>query len=417
MRQARGRWWKRLLGVEQPAGDSPGDPHGFVGVDGGYPDRPRDPDFAVSLWGRLAARPGNLVLSPANIRLALGMVYAGAAGATAEEMARVLRLPPGDEVHGQMAAQLDAWGALPSSDGTLPSSPDRAVLRVVNRLWANRGHRFSDAFLARLCDSYGAPLGTLDFVRAPATSREAINRWVSEQTAHKIKELLPPLLIAPDTRLVLTSTIYSHARWARPFDRGYTRQAAFFIDTQHEVQAPFMSQIDAFSLARFRGGQLLELPYGTEHLVMDVILPDARDGLPQIEHELCDGALATWIGALARRVVMVSIPRFRVASELGLAGALRLLGMVGAFTWPGADFSRMDGTRELYLSEVLHQAEVEIDEQGTEAGEAAAAAVLAAGSTPRTRVPAFHADRPFLFVIRDPRTGAIVLLGRLTNPT
>jgi serpin B len=286
----------------------------------------------------------------------------------------------------------------------------------VNRLWANRGHRFSDAFLARLCDCYGAPLGTLDFLRAPATSREAINRWVSEQTAQRIKELIPQLLIKPDTRLVLTNTIYCHSQWAKPFDRGRTRQDAFFVDAQRQVEAPFMSQVDGFSLARFRGGQLLELPCGTEHLVMDVILPDARDGLPQIEQQLCEGALATWIGALARRVVMVSIPRFRVASELGLAGALRLLGMVGAFTWPGADFSRMDGTRELYLSEVLHHAEVDIDEQGTDAA-AAAAAVTMVGSTSRTRVAPFHADHPFLFVIRDPRTDAIVFLGRMTNPT
>ena len=414
MRQARGRWWKRLLGVGQPAGDLSRDPHGGAGDDEARLDWPRDPDFAGSLWARLSAQAGNLVLSPANIRLALGMAYAGAEGDTAEEMARVLRLSPGDAVHDEMTAQLDAWGALPSADGSLPRPSERAVLRVVNRLWANRGHRFGEAFLARLCDSYGAPLGTLDFVRAPATSRDAINRWVSEQTAQKVKELLPMLLIAPDTRLVLTNTIYFHARWARPLDRGGARPDAFFIDAEHQVQAPFMSQVDRFALARFRGGQLLELPCGTEHLVMDVILPDARDGLPQLERQLCDGALTTWIAALAPQTVMVSIPRFRIASEIGLAGALRLLGMVGAFTWPGADFSRMDGTRELYLAEVMHQAEVDVDEHGSEDP---AAAVTKVGTTSRARVPVFHADRPFLFAIRDLRTRAIVFLGRLTNPT
>jgi serpin B len=428
MRQDRG-WWKRLLGVGHADDEWPSDPRGAVRSDGTDPDRPDGPDFAGALYGRMAATPGNLVLSPAIIRLALGMAYAGAAGRTAAEMARVLCLPPGDEVHDEMAAQLDAWGALPSSpdgalpspadgappspaDGALPSSPDRAVLRVVNRLWANRGHRFTDAFLARLCDSYGAPLGTLDFLRAPATSRQAINRWVSEQTGHKLKELIPPSLITPDTRLVLTSTVDFQPRWARPFDRGRTRQDAFFVDAERSVQAPFMSKIDSVLLARFRGGQLLELPCGGAHLVMDVILPEARDGLAQLEQQLCDGALATWIGALGRQMAMVSMPRFRVASELALSGVLRLLGMAGAFTWPGAELSRMDGTHELYLSEVLHHAEVEVDEQGTEAGEAA----MAVGSTPRTRAPAFHADRPFLFVVRDPRTSAIVLLGRVANP-
>ena len=179
-----------------------------------------------------------------------------------------------------------------------------------------------------------------------------------------------------------------------------------------QVEASFMSGVQPLALARFRGGQLLELPLGTGRVVMDVILPDARDGLGQIEQQLCDGALATWLGALAPQAVAVSIPKFRVASELGLAGALRLLGMVGAFTWPGADFSGMDGTRELYLAEVLHQVEVEIDEQATEAG-----AVVMSETTPRARAAVFHAEHPFLFVIREPQTGAVLVLGRVTNPS
>jgi len=423
MRQVRGRWWKRLLGVGSADDDWPEDPRGVVRSDGTDPHSTRDPDFAMALYGRLAARPGNLVLSPANVRLALGMAYAGATGRTADEMARVLCLPPGDEVHDEMAAQLDAWGALPAAppaddaqassppaDDAPASSPDGAALRVVNRLWANRGHHFAEPFLARLCDSYGAPLGTLDFLRAPATSRQVINRWVSEQTGHKIKELIPVQLITPDTRLVLTSTIYLRARWPRPFDRSCTRQDAFFVDAQRQVQAPFMSQLDSYSLARFRGGQLLELPCGGDDLVMDLILPDARDGLAQLEHQLCGGALATWLAARVHQVVNISLPRFRIASELGLAGVLRLLGMAGAFTWPGAELARMDGTHELYLSEVLHHAEIDVDEQASEA-----AVGLADGSTPRAR--AFHADHPFLFVVRDRRTRAIVLLGRVTDPT
>jgi serpin B len=174
-----------------------------------------------------------------------------------------------------------------------------------------------------------------------------------------------------------------------------------------------MSQCDDFALARLRGGQLLELPCGGEHLVMDVILPDTLDGLPQLEQQLCDGALATWLAGRARQPVNVSLPRFRIASELGLAGVLRLLGMAGAFTWPGAELSRMDGTHELYLSEVLHHAEVNIEEHGRDVAPVA----LAAGSTPRPRAASFCADRPFLFVVRDRRTRAIVLLGRVANPS
>lgn len=366
----------------------------------------------MALYSYLAVRPGNLVLSPANVRLALGMTYAGARGRTADEMARVLCLPGGDEAyaeaHDEMAAQLVAWEAQ-------PSWRDRALLCVANRLWANRGHAFAEAFLSRLSDSYRMPLGTLDFVRAPVAGREAINRWVSEQTAQKVKAILPPSLITPATRLVLTSVAHFHARWVNPFDRGRTRQGAFFTGAQHQVQAPFMSQINAFGLAEFRGGRLVELPCGTGQLVMDVILPDAPDGLPQLEQQLFDGALAAWIGALAQQVVMVSIPRFRIASDLALADGLRELGVIEAFTSQSADFSGMDGTRELYLSEVLHQAEVEVDEQATEAAPPAAAHTMA-GDAPRADVPVFHADHPFLFLIRDPRSAAIVFLGRLTNP-
>jgi len=408
-------WWQRLLGRPAPleTADRERDAPRSVRPDVEFSSRV-EPAFAVALYGRLATQPGNLFFSPASIRMALAMAYAGARGRTAEQMATVLCLPPGDEVHAEMAAQLDAWGVPSASDGTPPSSRARAMLRMVNRLWAQRGGPFVEAFLVRLSDSYRAPLGSLDFMRAPELSREAINRWVSEQTAHEIKDMIEPGGIDAATRLVLTNAVLFKGKWTEPFDRSLTRTGTFFADANHAVRVPFLFQSGTFRIAQFPGGQLLELPYGNGELVMDLLLPDARDGLPQIEQQLCQGALAGWLDGAQSDSAVVSIPRFQISSMFNLAAVLRELGMVDAFTSPGASFSGIDGTEELYLSEVLHRAVVEVDEQGTKAAAATTAVSTVLGII---ELPEFRADHPFVFLIRDPQSGAIVFLGRVTDPS
>jgi serpin B len=393
--------------------------------------RDADTQFATHLYAQLRGGGGNLIFSPASIRIALAMAFAGARGETASEMQHALVLPS-TSPHEGFAASLKGWAALadPAPNPHASSSGAemqryyeaelerrRIVLHVVNRLWAQTGHHFQDDFLALLRDAYRAPLAELNFHAQPEPSRVAINGWVSDQTAKKIPELIAPRLITAETRLVVTNAVYFKAQWQAPFQPEATRVEPFFAAGGNEVKAHLMHMTRYFSLGAFDGGQLLELPYASGELAMDVVLPSAPQGLPKLEEELGHGAWPRWIKALSPVRVDVSIPRFKMSSAFGLAEALGALGMKQAFVFPKADFSGMDGTRELFIGSVVHQAMVDVDEQGTEAA-AATAVLMAAGAAPPTQKPVvFRADHPFLFFIRDTRSGVILFAGRVVDPS
>ncbi|OLD47143.1 MAG: hypothetical protein AUI48_05005 [Chloroflexi bacterium 13_1_40CM_2_68_14] len=390
-----------------------------------------DSTFAAHLYGQLSLRSGNLFCSPAIIRLALAMAYAGARGDTASEMQRVLALGP--EGHTAFTKLLRGWEKLAHPDD--PCVAERAaadpamqkyyedeldrrriVLRVVNRLWAQSGYRFRDEFLALLRDQYLAPLAEFDFHRDPEAGRAQINKQVSAETEQKITELIARGLITEDTRLVLTNAVYFKAQWREQFRLSATCEEPFFAEGKREVRVPLMRQIGTYQLGTFAGGQLLELPYASGELVMDVVLPAERDGLPEIERQFAGGGLRGWLDVLKTARVDVTLPRFKTSSSFELAEAIGRLGMAKAFRYRDADFSGMDGTRELFISAVAHQALVDVDEHSTEAA-AATALGLMLGRAPSAKAPVpFRADHPFLFLIRDTTSAAILFLGRLVNP-
>ncbi len=392
-----------------------------------------DATFANRLYGQLATKPGNLFFSPASIRIALAMTYAGARGDTAADMQRALALAAGGEAHTAFATLLASWDKLahPANENMAAraaADPEmqryyeaelerkKIVLHVVNRLWAQRGYKFRDEFLKLLRDDYHAPLAELDFRHDAEAGRVTINKWVSDNTEHKIRELIARGLITDGTRLVLTNAVYFKAHWAEQFEKSATQEQPFFLDGKKQVRAPFMHQMHYFKLASFDGGQLLEMPYGDGDLVMDVVLPTARDGLPKVEKKL-DTVLAMLPSLKSGGRVDVWLPRFKTSSSFSLSDALGAIGMARAFKYPDADFSGMDGGHELYISNVVHQAFVDVDENGTEAA-AATAVLMAAGSAPPRDEPTpFRADHPFLFLIRDTRSGAILFLGRLADPS
>jgi serpin B len=392
-----------------------------------------DAKFAAQLYAQLRAQPGNLFFSPASVRMALAMVSAGARGETAAELGRVLGMSGDKRAHAPFAQQLADWDALQHffnprlmMESTTPEMrkqieaemvQKKIVLRVVNRLWAQAGHPFKKDFLAILREQYRAPLAELDLKAAPEPARAKINGWVSDQTEHKIKELIAAGLITAATRLVLTNAIYLKAPWAEQFEPSATREEPFFVARDKQVKAPLMRQVEEHQLATFDGGQLLELPYGYGMLVMDIVLPKAKDGLAALEAQYAAGGLEKWLATRKYTRVDVSLPRFRASSSFSLADALRAIGITHAFDFPGADFSGIDGGHELFISSVVHQAFVEVDERGTEAA-AATAVVALAGSAPPSEPPVvFKADHPFLFFIRDPKSHAILFAGRLVDPT
>jgi serpin B len=365
--------------------------------------------FAFDLYGRLRTEPGNLFFSPASISAALAMTYAGADGRTAEEMADVLHFTlPGEPLHAAYASFLG--GVSSGSDTTYE-------LRIANRLWGQEGFRFLPPFLDVTREHYGAELAQVDFAGATEQARQQINAWVADQTNQKIQDLLPSGVLDNLTRLVLTNAIYFKGKWADPFREGATQDAPFFVSADRTIDVPLMAQQETYSYLASDELQILELPYEGRALSMLVLLPRRVDGLADLEERLSAENFAEWSSALARREVRVFLPRFKLTSQFKLSDTLAAMGMPSAFDAKEADFSRMSSERDdIYISAVVHEAFVDVNEEGTEAA-AATGAVASVTSAPAREPEVFRADRPFAFLIRDNATGSVLFLGRVTNPS
>ena len=364
--------------------------------------------FAFDLYARLKGAEGNLFLSPYSISTALTMTYAGARGETADQMAKTLCLPAsGGAIHVAYATlqkDLNATGAKGAFD-----------LVVANRLWGQKGYKFLPDFLQLLDTSYSAGLEPLDFVADTEGSRKTINAWVERETRDKIKDLLKPGVLDAMTRLVLTNAIYFKGKWASEFDKKLTRDEDFFVTPETKVAAPLMRQTAEFGY--FDGGEMhaLELAYQGDRLAMVVLLPKSKDGIEGLEAALTPNMLEGTCAGLRRREVQVALPRFKTAAEFSLKDPLVAMGMTDAFDPAKADFSGMSGKKDLFISAVVHKAFVDVNEEGTEAA-AATGVVVGVMSMPEPP-PVFRADHPFLFLIRDTKTGAILFFGRILDPT
>jgi serine protease inhibitor len=367
--------------------------------------------FALDLYRILRPTPGNLFLSPYSISVALAMTYAGARGETAAQMARTLGFDPDQkELHAAFAA-LEARLREVGKRGAVQ-------LSVANRLWPHRKYAFLKDYLGLLRRFYGVRVTPVDYGDEEA-ARRTINAWVEEQTRHKIRDLIPPGVLTDLTRLVLANAIYFKGSWSSPFEVSLTSAAPFRVTPDQQAQVKMMARKTGFGYREFSGLQVLDLPYAGDDLSMIVLLPSeqdaprGRDALAQLEDALTAENLERWTGNLIETEVQVFLPRFEVTFSVRLDGALVSLGMADVFSGQ-ADFSGMDGSKELYIGAVLHKAFVVVNEEGTEA--AAATAVIVFGLSMPRPAPVFRADHPFLFLICEKRTGSILFLGRVVNP-
>lgn len=363
--------------------------------------------FAMDLYGKLATTQGNLAFSPYSISAALGMAYAGARGNTEKEMATALRFSLGQtELHpafGQLKAQL------------AKTERNGVRLRVVNGLWPQTGHPFLEDFLSLAETHYGVATTPLDYRSAYEPARVTINQWVEHRTEGKIRGLLQPGDLSDYTRLVLVNAVYFKERWASQFRERDTKHAPFHVSPDKTVRAPMMTQKQMCLHASLPQMDVLALPYVGSDLWMVVLLPKEIDGIREVEGELSAERLATWLNALSAREVLVFLPRFKATSGFGLNDTLASLGMVDAFSREKANFAGMDGQTDwLHISAAVHKAFVEVNEEGTEAA-TTTAVISKAESFHET--PVFRADHPFIFLIRERRTGSILFAGRLSDPT
>ncbi|MBN2574004.1 MAG: serpin family protein [Deltaproteobacteria bacterium] len=367
--------------------------------------------FGLDLYGQLRARgAGNIVFSQTSISLALAMLYGGAAGGTAAQMATALHftLPP-ERLH-------PAFDALDLALLTPPVGADASAFRlaIANSTWVQKGFAFLPSYLDLLAENYDAGLFTEDFSAAPESARADINRWVSEQTENLIPELLDPESIDARTRLVLANAVYFHGIWWDGFSP--VSPDGVFHAPGGDVTVPMMSNPkDNAILWGDVGWTCARLSYNGGTTSMIVLVPDAGT-FDAFERGLTASSLAGILAPSSTIWGRLSMPRFKFSTALLLAPVLEQLGMTDAFDAALADFSGMDGARDLSVSEVVHQAVIAVDEQGT-------TAAAATGTTGLVTIvidtpgQLFVVDRPFLFFIRHNPTGAILFQGRVVDPS
>ncbi len=366
--------------------------------------------FAFDLYQAIREEEGNLFYSPYSISLALAMTYAGARGETEEQMADTLHytLPP-DRLHPAFNA-LDLELAR-RGEGAEGKDEEGFRLNIANSIWGQSGYSFLPQFLDTLAENYGAGLRLLDFVKASDESRGVINDWVSEETEGKIEDLLPQGSISPATVLVLTNAIYFNAAWEYPFEEELTHDGVFNLLDGGQVTVPMMGQKEFFGYAQGEGYQAVELPYDGEELSMVILLPQAGR-FEEFASALDAERVGSTLNGIEPQEVHLTMPKFTYESGFRLRDTLTVMGLPAAFT--AADFSGMDGTRNLFIDDVYHKAFVSVDEAGTEAAAATAVVVARAAPTPPKEVTV---DRPFIFMIRDIKTSAILFLGHVVNPS
>jgi len=365
-------------------------------------------EFATDLYKQVRDEPGNLFMSPHSISIALAMTYAGANTNTAAQMATALHYNlPGDQLHAAFN-KLDlelASRASKAMSGTIPFR-----LKTANAIFGQKDKTFLQPFLDQLARNYGAGLRVLDFLQDPDGSRLTINDWVEEQTNDKIKDLLPPGSVTEDTRLVLSNAIYFSAAWDEPFKSEETADRPFKLADATMISVSTLHQVHERGYAAGDGYKVAELPYDGGQLSMVVVVPD---DLASFEASLDGAKVKAIMDSIRTYGLDLSLPKFKFDAPLGLKDVLTALGMTDAFDGSRADFSGIDGTRNLSISDVLHKGFVAIDEKGTEAA-AATAVLITDTSLPEPATLAV--DKPFMFFIRDRPTGAILFVGRVVDP-
>lgn len=360
-------------------------------------------DFALALYSHLKSSPDDIFLSPHSIFMALAMLHAGARGRTARQMAEVLHLPlEGERLHAAVRA--------------LQGEPGRErgyELDIANALWGQRGYDFRSEYLGILKDTFGAGLYEVDFASATEEARGRINEWVAERTRGRIPEVIPPDVLDPLARLVLTNAIFFKGKWESPFESWRTHESTFHLPSgRGDVRVSMMAQTHGFPYCEQGDVRLLEMPYRGDRFGMLFLLPGSVEGLPEVEAALEGGKLDSWLRGLKMQEVDVLLPRIKMTTGALLGDILRSMGMTEVFDVARADLSGITSVEDVCLSEVIHRTYLEVDELGTEAAAATALVAVGAGVDPNPP-PVFRADHPFLFLIEDRQTGSILFMGRV----
>ena len=366
--------------------------------------------FAFKLYNQVKdpSAGKNTFLSPTSIMMALAMTYNGADGKTRQAMAQTLELQglSLDEVN-RVFADLKS---------TLDASDPKVQLQIANSLWAREGLTLKPTFVKRNKDYYEALTTSLDFSSLHAA--DTINSWVSKNTGGKIEKIVD--IIPPETVLYLINAIYFKGQWQFEFNKGATKPDVFKLPGGAQKEVPMMSQARDFPYFKGQDFQAVALPYGSGRISMYIVLPDDPEGLKKFQEKLTAENWATWMNSFRATPGDLKLPRFQIEWESSLVDALTNLGMAEAFDPARANFSEMadlaSGVRP-YISEVKHKAWAEVNEEGTEAAAATSVGVALTSIHIPPKPFSMKVDHPFFFVIQDNRTGVVLFMGSVANPS
>lgn len=349
----------------------------------------------------------NICISPVSVEQVIAMLYNGAAGATQKQIAGALAVPRlnSDQITDANKHLIDVLSNV---------DPEKVQLNISNSLWVDSNIALSPQFAQKNSDAYRAKITTLDF-QSP-TAPTTINSWVNDSTKGKIPQIIDK--VPSDARMYVINAVYFKGSWQRPFNKDRTEPATFTLANGKTVQTPMMNQQGSFKYFSNAALSGLSMPYGSGRLEMVVLLPSSADGLPKLEKELDNTHWQKWTKALQESEVQVSLPTFTADYDATLNDSLKAIGLTDAFDPVKANFQSMlapnsASSEKLYLSEVKHKTYIDVNEQGTEAAAATSGQMTA---TAILRANTFNADHPFLYVVRDTQTGAIVFTGVLLNP-
>lgn len=366
--------------------------------------------FAFNLYHQVQDRTTgtNLFYSPFSISTALAMVFAGARTETASQISATMNFPQNKNFHSDYKLLLNGL-----NEGTV----GKIRLNIANGLWAQKDYKFLDSYFDIVKSNYRSELKNVDFADAIETEkiRKDINGWVEQKTNDKIKDILSQGDLTSMTRLVLVNAVYFYGAWENPFEKQATHPKDFTLLDGTKNNVPFMNQQGRFNYYEDSKIQALEIPYKDNKASMVIFLPIKNKQMAEFEKSFDYKYYQDIIAALQSTEVRLSLPKFQTTFKINLGATLSQMGMPLAFS-SSADFSGMTGRRDLCISEVIHQAFINVDEKGTEAAAATAVIMKEMAVRNPAEPKIFNADHPFIFLIKDNATGSILFMGKIMNP-
>lgn len=366
--------------------------------------------FAMDLYHKLRSEPGNILISPACLTAALGLLRAGARGETAGEIDLILHRP-GTLTEHSLAALIQ--------DLTADGAQNSFQSRLANAVWVQRDYPLLDSYRAMLRDVFALNDDyRVDFTQHPTEAARAVNAWVAKRTGGRITGVIQPENVAAPTKMVLTSALYFRGQWTEGFNRPYTCDAEFHVTRSRSVIVPMMSQTSHPKVHGFLDAgsfRVLSLSCGQGAYAMAVLLPKQLDGLASLEATLTPEALDALWPKLKTPQLIIKLPRFCLRTSVGLQPTLKALGLSRAFDRARADFSGINGrSGDLFVSSAMHETFLDVNEEGIEA--AAYGGVFASDGDDDDQPQVVTVDHPFVYLIRDTRSGCVVFVGRVINP-